>query len=151
MLTWDYIDIKAKTASISKTISNGDSGHFVSETPKTDKSNRIILLDDATAVFIDELEKNSTYIFPNTKGSFITPSQPIRQLHRVVNDADLKYVSPHGFRHTHCSLLFSAGVSIPEVQERLGHEDVKTTLDVYNHVYQKDKSDALKRFIDFMK
>lgn len=150
-LTWDDIDIEAKTVSISKTISNGENGHFVSETPKTDKSNRVILLDSTTASFIDRLEKNSTYIFPNTKGNFITPSQPIRQLHRVVDDTDLKYVSPHGFRHTHCSLLFSAGVSIPEVQDRLGHEDVKTTLDVYNHVYQKDKSDALKRFIDFMK
>ena len=150
-LTWDDIDIKTKTVSISKTISNGDNGHFVSETPKTDKSNRVILLDDTTAALIDGLEKNSTYIFPNTKGSFITPSQPIRQLHRVVDDTDLKYVSSHGFRHTHCNMLFSAGVSIPEVQDRLGHEDVKTTLDVYNHVYQEDKTAALKRFIDFMK
>ncbi|KPA60984.1 site-specific recombinase, partial [Streptococcus suis] len=27
----------------------------------------------------------------------------------------------------HCSLLFEAGASIKEVQERLGHEDIKTT------------------------
>ena len=87
-LTWDDIDMKSKTLSISKTITDGDNGHFVSETPKTDKSNRVILLDDTTAAFIDGLEKNSTYIFPNTKGNFITPSQPIRQLHRVVDDTD---------------------------------------------------------------
>ena len=72
-LTWDDIDIKAKTVSISKTISNGENGHFVSETPKTDKSNRVILLDDTTAALITGLEKNSTYIFPNTSWSLPRP------------------------------------------------------------------------------
>ncbi|MEK4521159.1 tyrosine-type recombinase/integrase [Psychrobacillus sp. FSL W7-1493] len=43
------------------------------------------------------------------------------------NKYKLKHISPHGLRHTHCSLLFEAGVSIKEVQDRLGHTDVKTT------------------------
>ena len=59
--------------------------------------------------------------------------------------------APHGFRHTHCSMLFSARVSIPEVQDRLGHEDVKTTLDIYNHLFQQDKEDALNQFLDYLK
>ena len=109
-LTWDDIDIKTKTVSISKTISNGDNGHFVSETPKTDKSNRVILLDDTTAALIDGLEKNSTYIFPNTKGSFITPSQPIRQLHRVVDDTDLNTLALTGLGTPIAACFFLPGL-----------------------------------------
>ena len=36
-------------------------------------------------------------------------------------------------------LLFEAGVSLKEVQDRLGHTDVKTTMDIYTHVTQKQK------------
>ena len=31
-------------------------------------------------------------------------------------------------------MLFEAGASIKEVQDRLGHADVKTTMDIYAHV-----------------
>ena len=50
---------------------------------------------------------------------------------------DFKRITPHGFRHTHCSLLFEAGATIKEVQERLGHENIQTTMDIYAHVTQK--------------
>lgn len=45
----------------------------------------------------------------------------------------------HGFRHTHCSLLFEAGVSIKDVQERMGHTDIKTTMTIYAHVTEQRK------------
>ena len=150
-LTWNDVDLEKGLLLINKTVTRGEAGTYISNTPKTEKSNRTILIDGVTANLISSLARDSTFIFPNTKGSFITPSQPIRQLHKVVDDTDLKYVSPHGFRHTHCSMLFSAGVSIPEVQDRLGHDDVKTTLDIYNHVYKEDKTAALERFLDYMK
>nr|WP_321538080.1 hypothetical protein [Streptococcus suis] len=29
----------------------------------------------------------------------------------------MPYITPHGFRHTHCSLLFEAGASINTIQK----------------------------------
>ena len=49
----------------------------------------------------------------------------------------LKHVTLHGFRHTHCSLLFEMGTPLEEVQERLGHTDIKTTMNIYTHVTEK--------------
>ncbi|PZL77179.1 hypothetical protein CI088_01910 [Enterococcus plantarum] len=43
---------------------------------------------------------------------------------------------------THCSLLFEAGASIPEVKERLGHSDIKTTINTYTHVTKKTKDET---------
>lgn len=51
-------------------------------------------------------------------------------MYSVITKHSLKKITPHGLRHTHCSLLFEAGASIKEVQNRLGHSDVKTTLDI---------------------
>lgn len=150
VLTWDDLDEKAQTVRICKTVTHGESGAYISDTPKTDKSNRTIMIDDETLRLIQSLPRDHDFIFPNTKGSYTTPSMVVRMMHKAVDGSDLRYISPHGLRHTHCSLLFTAGVSIPEVQDRLGHSDVKTTIDVYNHVYQSDKQQALDRFIAFM-
>ncbi|MCD1024699.1 site-specific integrase [Enterococcus sp. SMC-9] len=43
----------------------------------------------------------------------------------------LKRITLHGFRYTHCSLLFESGASTKEVQARLGHKDVQTTMNIY--------------------
>ena len=40
----------------------------------------------------------------------------------------------HDLRHSHASWLLAQGVGIDIVSRRLGHESVKTTLDVYGHV-----------------
>ncbi|WP_245686894.1 tyrosine-type recombinase/integrase [Tenuibacillus multivorans] len=50
------------------------------------------------------------------------------------NNPQLKQISVHGFRHTHASLLFESGAEVYEVQDRLGHEDVQTTFNIYTHV-----------------
>ena len=64
-------------------------------------------------------------IFPNTKNELMVPTKPDKVLDKIIKRNDLKRITVHGFRHTHCSLLFEAGASIKEVQDRLGHSDIK--------------------------
>ena len=149
-LALQWSDLEGNIIHVRRTIARNDEGAYLSNTPKTDKSNRNILIDDETLRILNSLERTSPFIFPNEKGSFSPESQPVRQLHKAVDGTALPYISPHGLRHTHCSLLFSAGASIPEVQDRLGHSDVKTTIDIYNHVYPQDKEKALSSFLAFM-
>lgn len=40
----------------------------------------------------------------------------------------------HDLRHTHATILLSQGVNLKIVQERLGHESIATTGDIYSHV-----------------
>lgn len=63
---------------------------------------------------------------------------------------NLKRVTTHGLRHTHCSLLFEAGVPIERVQDRLGHSDIQTTMNIYTHVSEKIKEDTDEQFAKFM-
>jgi integrase len=40
----------------------------------------------------------------------------------------------HDLRHTHAPILLSQGLNLKIVQERLGHESIATTGDIYSHV-----------------
>jgi integrase len=42
---------------------------------------------------------------------------------------------PHQLRHFYASLLIAAGLSVPEVQERMGHASAQETLETYAHLW----------------
>ena len=62
----------------------------------------------------------------------------------------VRLISPHGLRHTHCSLLFEAGATLKEVQDRLGHSDIKTTMNIYAHVTEKKKEETALKFAEYL-
>ena len=51
----------------------------------------------------------------------------------------LIYVTTHTFRYTHISFLAEAGVPIKAIMERVGHSNMKTTLEIYNQVTNTTK------------
>ncbi len=71
-------------------------------------------------------------------------------LTRICDNHDLPRLKIHGFRHTHCSLLFEAILSVKEVQDRLGHSDVQTTLNIYIHVTKKQKDVVAEKFSNYI-
>lgn len=65
-------------------------------------------------------------------------------LKRKCIEAEIPYISFHALRHTHASILLSAGVSIHSIADRLGHSEISTTQETYTHIInelaQKDNS-----------
>jgi integrase len=55
----------------------------------------------------------------------------------------------HAFRHTHATMLIESGVLIKAVSDRLGHGNVRTTLETYVHTTNNMKSDAVDKFEQF--
>lgn len=163
-LTWNDVNFVESELAINKAIGRGKQTQLYLKTTKTGKP-RTIKLDETTLSILKEwnklqkqqyiqlgintLKKNQL-MFSNTKNEFIQPVQVQKWMYSVQNKHSLKHVSPHGLRHTHCSLLFEAGASIKEVQDRLGHSDVKTTLDIYTHVTKKAKEGAIQKFVDYL-
>ena len=73
-----------------------------------------------------------------------------RIIRRVTQKYELPHITIHGFRHTHCSLLFEAGVEMHNVKERLGHSSIRTTMNIYTHVTKAERSKTADVFSEFM-
>lgn len=59
-------------------------------------------------------------------------------------------LTPNSLRHSHTSLLAEAGVSLPQIMERLGHKDEHTTENVFLHVTKEMKKEASQKFKELM-
>lgn len=55
-------------------------------------------------------------------------------------------LTPHMLRHTHATLLISAGVNLKTVQTRLGHAQITTTVDIYSHAIAAKDTEAAAAF-----
>lgn len=58
------------------------------------------------------------------------------------NYMQLKQISFHGLRHTHATILIANGENIKVVSERLGHTDIRMTLNTYTHVIENMKNNT---------
>ncbi|MFZ2734399.1 MAG: tyrosine-type recombinase/integrase, partial [Lactococcus raffinolactis] len=56
----------------------------------------------------------------------------------------------HLFRHTHASLLLNAGANWKELQVRLGHKSIMTTMDLYAELAPKKKTETVNLFVKKM-
>ncbi|WP_040285759.1 tyrosine-type recombinase/integrase [Sporosarcina koreensis] len=107
------------------------------------------IIEYGIEVTTDVYVKNQL-VFPNIENYLHEPNKTYQWLKRVLDKYLLEPITTHGLRHTHCSLLFEAGATIKEVQVRLGHKDVKTTLDVYAHVTKQAKASTIEKFNNYL-
>jgi integrase len=71
---------------------------------------------------------------------------------RLSEAVGLPNIGTHGWRHTHASMLYQAGIDMKEAQEILGHASIEITNNIYTHVSQKQKiatADKLANFASF--
>lgn len=163
-LSWRDLNLVSNELTINKAVGRGKNAKLYLKSTKTDKP-RTIIIDNLTVCILTEWRKLQKHeylklgfntmnpnqlIFSNSVNELIQLVQVEKWMYRVQVKHNFKKVTPHGLRHTHCSLLFEAGATIKEVQDRLGHTDVKTTMDIYTHVTQKAKEGAIQKFVNYL-
>lgn len=164
-LRWKDISFSHGTLSVKQTVATADGWKLIFQTPKTRKSIRELSLDDETLKLLKRWQLQQKELFfkfgvkNNGEDQLLFTSEENNVLYldflnhrltKLLKDNDLDHMTVHGFRHTHCSLLLESGVPIKEVQERLGHTDIKTTMNVYAHVTDKKREATGNRFAQFM-
>ena len=134
-LKWDDINFEKSFLAVKRTLSGYDKIPEITE-PKTKKSKRRIYLDQATLGMLKARQKvnykNYEYVFCKRDGSLY--SRQAMNLARMCKNVGINPRSFHALRHTHATLLLSAGIHPKIVQERLGHARISTTLDTYSHM-----------------
>lgn len=76
-------------------------------------------------------------------GSFIGKSSLISYMKTYCEKKGVKYTT-HSFRHTHATELIENGVPVKAIQDRLGHQSITTTLDIYAEATKKMENQILE-------
>lgn len=140
-LLWDDLNFDTGILSISKSLIYKKQDDYKFGETKTKASNRKIVLDKVTLNLL-KTWKNSQFDFKSSQ-SFIlsyngcptqknTLSQAIK---RYSKKAGIHSIRVHDLRHSHASLLIALGENPLVIRDRLGHEEIETTLGTYGHLY----------------
>lgn len=163
-LKWSDIDFENKKITVNKTAARIKEKQTL-QTPKTKNSKRVISIDHTTLSILKSWKKDQikiyfkngkhfegdeNFIFTNQRGEWVHIHNFIRYFKRFIADHKLKPITPHGLRHTHASLLFSAGVEPKNISDRLGHSTVQITLDLYTHITEEQRSDTVEKLLEYM-
>lgn len=69
----------------------------------------------------------------------------VDNLFRTLREKTGISVTPHMFRHTSLSLLYSAGWEPEMLRQRAGHKNIYTTLDTYVHPSEEEVAEAFRK------
>jgi len=141
-LQWETdIQFEEKILTISKSMFYKNVKEFYVVETKTRASKRLVALDDTTICYLKEwqaLQQKNIYGAAYVLSYNGLPTNKHTVRHIIRRHAELAGVHPiriHGLRHSHASLLISMGENPLIIKDRLGHEDIKTTLGTYGHLY----------------
>ncbi|AXU49813.1 site-specific integrase [Clostridioides difficile] len=158
-LKWDNIDLDNKTITVKHTLIKKPNGMFELGQPKTESSCRTIFIGDTLIKALKEHKLyqkkmklkygefyfDSDWVCTKENGQQVnthTLDTIVRQI-RVALNNDFHF---HSLRHAHATLLLENGANIKDIQNRLGHSQLSTTMDTYSHVTDKMKNETVDIF-----
>ncbi|ORJ31985.1 integrase [Streptococcus oralis subsp. tigurinus] len=127
-------------------------------TPKTDAGNRKVAVPSSIIEelknFHEEMENyfkkhnlpSSTLIFPTIYGNYMCDRNERATLKKRLSALGLPDYGFHLFRHTHASMMLNSGTNWKELQHRMGHKSITTTMDTYAELAPKKKFEAVEIF-----
>ncbi len=145
-LTLDDFDFSNNTVSINKNYARLNGVDIIQE-PKTPKSKRFVSLPKPIMEMVWDYSKkhiSSERLFKVSK-NFLH-----REMDKYSQLAQVKRIRIHDLRHSYASMLIELGTPPLEIQERLGHEDIQTTLNTYSHLYPNKHIETDKKLEKFI-
>ena len=157
-ITWDDIDLKNRTININHQLiykkKDGKFRFYISK-PKSKSGERIIPINDTLYDILEEYKENTIFmskssgievdgykefVFLNKQGNLIILCSLNRVLEKIItrynktHTEKLPNVSIHSLRHTACTRMAEKGIDIKVLQYLMGHANIATTMEIYNHV-----------------
>ncbi|TYU82210.1 tyrosine-type recombinase/integrase [Listeria monocytogenes] len=168
-LTWADIDLVKEKVTINKTLVVVNNEFKIHDT-KTINGNRTLSLDTHTVKLLKSWKrsqkewflkigrrhkKEQQLVFTNdtfrSNNEYLYLTYGTEEMKKLCKKyPEIRRIKTHGFRHTHASLLFESGASLKDVQIRLGHTDIKTTMDIYTHVTDEREETTAKKFAEYV-
>ena len=143
-LTLADVDFGSSHISITKTAAQVN-GETVINPPKTPRSNRTVAVPRFLLALISDYADRLVDYEPQDRLFYFTKHYLKYELDAAASAAGVKRIRVHDLRHSHASLLIEMGYSPLLVSERLGHENIQTTLETYSHLYPDKQGEVVSR------
>ena len=141
-LTKSDIDIEKRTININKSFSRINKEDLITP-PKTPKSNRKISIHKELADLLNEYINKLPYLADDERLFNLSKVTARQSLYKYAKKAGVKQIRIHDLRHSHASLLVELGFSPLLIAQRLGHEKIETTLQIYSHLFPNKEEELI--------
>ena len=134
----DDIDLVTRKLHITKTFFRDDSIDYITD-PKTVNSVRTI---DLPEFLVKEIKDylSRLYQYPQDARLFPVTERAVEKCFNYhAKKAEVKKIRVHDLRHSHVAYLIHHDVQPLIIKERLGHKDIKVTLNTYGHLYPSEQ------------
>ncbi|MBK0075562.1 site-specific integrase [Bacillus sp. S56] len=158
-LRWRDVDFETGCIRITQTLSSD--GKEILPYTKTKSGSRTVDLPEETIIQLkkhrkliesekleagSEVYNNWDLVVCTELGTPTNKSNIRRSFNSIIKKAKIPKIRFHDMRHTHATLLLLQGVNPKIVSERLGHADVRITLDTYSHLLPSMQKDTAIKF-----
>ena len=157
-LRWSDVDLDQDELQVRRTGSR-IGGEYIEGAPKSERSRRAI---SVPAVLIEELRRHKAAqnaerlelgqhwrdedrVFASPDSGPTGATTIRKALNRALERAELPHIRFHDLRHSAATSLLSAGGSLKDLQEMLGHSTYSLTADVYAHVLEDQRKATAER------
>lgn len=146
-LQWDSIDFEAKTMTIRHTVSKVTEVVAKDKTKNASSRRTFPLTEEALEIFKAakcqeqqnrlafgrEYQENA-YVFKWPDGHLYSPDYISERFSNLLKKHNLPHIRFHELRHSCASMLLAMGWNLKDIQEWLGHSDIKMTANLYSHL-----------------
>jgi integrase len=152
-LTENDVDFINQTILINKAVKFGINGQYTGDT-KTHHDRKIVIGQRLTTALKQLVEEQPGETIFNYQGKTLRKARIQTWIQNFYkNNPQIKHkITIHGFRHTHVTLMLEQAFihqlpnPIKVVSERVGHNDFKTTMKIYNHITD-DSRNSIKSLL----
>lgn len=153
-LTWDCVDFKKMQITVKRNVvrildMDTKKTSLVEGEPKSEAGERKVPILPSLAPVLkahrqeqDAMRREAgsawnegNLVFCSTVGAWLEPRRIQTELDKINDTHGLERFGIHTFRHTYATRMLEKEVPPKVVSEILGHADVKTTLQIYSHVF----------------
>lgn len=138
-IEWSKIDFSSGTVLIDCSMYYKNQNEWYITETKSISGIRLLYLDDDTLKYLRDWKKaqfqmgECRFVFSLADNPLVKSTlKRVLQVHSEF--AGVKSIRIHDLRHSHASFMLSLGMNDLEMQNRLGHSDIKTTLGTYSHL-----------------
>lgn len=160
-LKWDSVDFESGMFTICHTVSKVTRVVEKDKTKNASSHRSFPLLPEAKEIFLQAKAAEETnrrlfgkeyheneYIFKWPDGHPYSPDYVTDKFSTLLEKYELPHIRFHDLRHSCASLLINNGFSLKDVQEWMGHSDIKMTANIYGHLDVSHKHSIAKHMAD---